>query len=60
MTDIEKRNKDIINSRIESGEIIEQKSWKMIRELNSFSEERLNSIALESGKRTYTYRQMFR
>ncbi|MCR5623689.1 MAG: AMP-binding protein, partial [Lachnospiraceae bacterium] len=51
---------DKINERIESGEIIEQKAWEMIKELNSYSEERLNSVALINAEREYTYRQMFR
>lgn len=62
----EKRHKeelkalDKINARIESGEIIEQKAWKFIRELNSYSEERLNAVAFVDGRTEYTYRQMFR
>lgn len=49
-----------VNDRIRSGEIIEQKNWKFIMELNSCSEERLESIALADGKREYKYRLMFR
>ena len=49
-----------INARIESGKIIEQKAWKFIKELNSFSGERLDSLAMIDGRRGYTYRQMFR
>ena len=45
--------------RINSSEIISQKYWKFIQELNSFSEERLDSIALICGEEKYTYRQMF-
>ena len=56
----EKAALDRINARIESGEIIEQKSWKFIKELNSYSEERLDSPAMIDGRREYTYRQMFR
>ena len=55
-----KTNAESVERRIESGEIVEQKSWQMIKELNSFSDERLDSIALINGKRSYTYRQMFR
>ena len=51
---------DEILGRIESGEITAQKSWKYIRELNSFSEKRLNSAALTDCSRDYTYRQLFR
>ena len=49
-----------VNDRIRSGEITEQKNWKFIMELNSCSEERLESIALADGKREYKYRLMFR
>lgn len=51
---------DRINKRIESGEIIEQKSWQFIKELNSYSEERLDSVAITDGRTEYTYRKMFR
>lgn len=62
----EKRHKeelkalDEINARIESGEIIDQKAWKFIRELNSYSRERLDAVAFVNGRTEYTYRQMFR
>ena len=56
----EKKALDKINARIESGKIIEQKAWKYIKELNSYSSERLDSVALTDGKRECTYRQMFR
>ncbi len=46
--------------RIRGAEIIEQKSWRFIRELNSFSEKQLNKTAVITGDRKYTYRQMFR
>ena len=49
-----------LRERMENREIIRQKCWKFIREMNSFSEERLDSAALRNGKREYTYRQMFR
>lgn len=49
-----------LNERIKSGEIIEQKCWKFIKELNSGDEERLDAVALIDGSREYTYRQMFR
>ncbi len=51
---------DEIRKRIESREIIEQKCWKFIKELNSYSDERLDAVALVDGRRQYTYRQMFR
>ena len=57
---IKKTKLDAINARIESGEIIEQKSWKYIQELNSYSEESLDAVALVDGRKEYTYRQMFR
>ena len=53
-------NTDAIADRLSSGAIIEQKNWKFIKELNSFSEESLNRVALVDSKREYTYRQMFR
>ena len=49
-----------IKDRIASGEIVEQKCWSFIKELNSCSKERLDSVAIHDGFRTYTYRQMFR
>lgn len=51
---------DEIRARIDSGEITEQKSWKYIREMDSFSDRRLDSPALIDCCREYTYRQMFR
>ena len=56
----EKTNLNKVNARIESGEIIEQKCWKFIQELNSYSEKSLNAAALDDGRQVYTYRQMFR
>jgi len=52
--------KSKLKKRIETGEIIEQKCWQYIKELNSVSDERLDSVALIDCKRSYTYRQMFR
>ncbi len=49
-----------IKQRIKNGEIADQKCWSFIREMNSYSEERLDSVAVRDGYRTYTYRQMFR
>jgi len=46
--------------RIESGEIADQPCWSFIKEMNSVTEERLESVALTDGYRQYTYRQMFR
>jgi acyl-coenzyme A synthetase/AMP-(fatty) acid ligase len=56
----EQKALDKINKRIESGEIIGQKTWKFIRELNSYSVERLDSVAIADGRTEYTYRRMFR
>ena len=49
-----------MQERLESGELIRQPCWSFIRELNSCSDERLDSIAIQDGYRQYTYRQMFR
>lgn len=50
----------LIAERISSGDIADQKCWQFIRELNSYSNEALNKVAMIDGKRKYTYRQMFR
>ena len=46
--------------RIESGEIADQPCWSFIKEMNSISDERLDSVALTDSYRQYTFRQMFR
>ncbi len=46
--------------RIKSGEIADQPCWSFIKEMNSVSDERLDSVALTDSYRQYTYRQMFR
>lgn len=56
----EKKELEAINARIENGKIIGQKSWKFIKELNSYSHDSMSSAALTDGKREITYRQMFR
>lgn len=56
----EKEKLEKLKARLESGEVADQKCWSFIKELNSYSEERLESVALRDGYRTYTYRQMFR
>ena len=56
----EKEQFQKIMERLRSGELSEQPCWSFIRDLNSFSEERLDSIAIQDGYRQYTYRQMFR
>ena len=60
MRKYEKEQYEKMMQRLESGELIEQPCWSFIRELNSYSAERLESIAFRDGYRTYTYRQMFR
>ena len=49
-----------VQERYDSGELADQKCWSFIKELNSYSEERLDSIAIHDSYRKYTYRQMFR
>ena len=56
----EKQKKEKIKDRLKSGKLADQKCWSFIKELNSRSEERLDSIAMHDGYRKYTYRQMFR
>ena len=60
MSEAEKDQREKLMARLESGEIADQKCWSFIRELNSCSEDRLNSVAVHDGYRKYTYRQMFR
>ncbi|MBR2706826.1 MAG: acyl--CoA ligase [Mogibacterium sp.] len=60
MTKKESDNYQIILGRISRGTIADQKAWKFVRELNSYSEDRLNAAALIDGRRKYTYRQLFR
>ena len=50
---------ETLKQRIDTGEIINQKYWKYIKELNSISEERLNSTALVCNNKKLSYRQMF-
>lgn len=56
----EKDQYDKMRQRMESGELIDQPAWSFIKELNSYSAERLDSVAIRDGYRTYTYRQMFK
>lgn len=44
---------------MESGDIIEQKCWQYIREVNGDSDERLDLVALTDCRREYTYRRMY-
>lgn len=50
---------DAIKGRLKRGTITKQKFWKFIWELNSFSEERLDSAALISDGARISYREMF-
>ncbi|MBE6514601.1 MAG: acyl--CoA ligase [Thermoplasmata archaeon] len=45
--------------RLKSGEIADQACWSFIKEMNSVSDERLDSVAITDSYRQYTYRQMF-
>ena len=56
----EKEQLNKLLERLKSGELTKQPCWSFIRDMNSFSEERLDSIAIQDGYRQYTYRQMFR
>ena len=60
MTKKESDKLQIIKGMIERGTVADQKAWKFVRELNSFSDERLDSTALIDGRRSYSYRQLFR
>jgi len=60
MKEAEKQQRSRTASRLKSSKLADQKCWSFIRELNSASEERLNSVAVRDGYRKYTYRQMFR
>lgn len=60
MTKKESDKQLIIKGRIDRGTIVDQKASRFVRELNSFSEERLDRIALIDGRRKYSYRQLFR
>lgn len=60
MNKTEKEQFAALQERIESGKIRDQKAWKFVQEMNSFSDERLRSIAFIDGRREYSYRQIFR
>ncbi len=49
-----------LKERIANDSIVDQKYSSFIRELNSFSEERLDSAAFIIGKKKISYRQMFK
>ncbi len=54
------KQKNKLMQRMSSGELVDQPCWSFIKEMNSVSDERLDSIALTDGYRQSTYRQMFR
>ena len=49
-----------LEGRISDGSITDQRIWKFITEMNSISDDRLDTTALIAGSRRYTYRRMFR
>ena len=56
----EKEQLEKVMKSLDSGALVDQPCWSFIKELNSYSAERLDSVAIRDGYRTYTYRQMFR
>lgn len=60
MRKLEEVQLKMIKQRLESGELIDQPCWSFIKEMNSYSDERMDSVAVRDGYRSYTYRQMFR
>ena len=60
MKKVEREQLAKLKERLEGDEILDQPCWSFIKEVNSFSEERLDSVAIRDGYRAYTYRQMFR
>ena len=50
----EKEQLEKTKQRLESGELIDQPCWAFIKELNSCSEESLDSVAITDGYRQYT------
>ena len=56
----ERERHEKIMESLKNGELIEQPSWSFIRDLNAYSDESLDNIAIHDGYRQYTYRQMFR
>ena len=49
----------IVEARMESGEIIGQKCWQYVKEVNAAKPEILDLAALEDCSGAYTYRQMY-
>ena len=55
----EKDQLEKLKEKLDSGAIVDQPAWSFIKEVNSFSDERLDSVAIRDGYRTYTFRHMF-
>ena len=60
MTKKEEEKLKALQAGIMSGSIVDQKAWKLVREMNSCTEEKLAKIAIIDGRRKYTYSQFFR
>ena len=60
MNNSESEQQAKLMERLESGAMLDQPCWSFIKEMNSVSDERLDSVAIRDGYRAYTYRQMFR
>ena len=58
MKDSEKEQYAQIKKRMKNGKLVDQPCWSFIRELNFYSEEQQESIAIRNGYRTYNYRQL--
>ena len=56
----ENEQRAALMERLESEEALDQPCWSFIKEMNSESDERLDSVAVRDGYRAYTYRQVFR
>ena len=63
MTDMKKKKafslSKEVQTRIDSGDIIEQKCWQYIKELNGTDAEKLDLVAVTDCKRKYTYHRMY-
>ena len=60
MEKTEKDQRAALMKKLEKGDILDQPCWSFLKEMNSTSEERLDSVAVRDGYRAYTYRQLFR
>lgn len=56
----EEEQRAALMEKLEGGDILDQPCWSFIKEMNSVSGERLDSVAIRDGYRAYTYRQLFR